>query len=215
MLTFLSAFQRNSAQKMPYKFKFESNDGTVNFSCPLECNQCEGINRNGNQCSRRTCIGTPFCWTHLWSMRNLRILPSNIPNAGKGLFAVMRRGADMPPGNIIFTTGATIIDYYGESMPRPVLDARYGDFTAPYGVGWRAMVEDGACRRGVGSLANGGTPHARAVIRRSNARYSRLQDGRYVLKATKSIKHGQEIICYYGEEYRLNEPVVSGTRYVR
>jgi hypothetical protein len=48
--------------------------------------QCLSNTQKDQQCRKRT-AHTQKCWIHLAKQNNLRIKPSNIPNAGKGLFA--------------------------------------------------------------------------------------------------------------------------------
>lgn len=196
-------------ERMPYRFSFKSTDGSVTFDCPLTCSRCIGTNVNGGQCSRKTCIGTPYCWMHLWKLKQVRIRPSTIPNAGKGIFAVHRPGTPPPANDIVFRKGDTIIEYAGEKVTRQQIDARYGDYTAPYGLGERGKFEDGACVRGVGTMANS------ASRKNCNAEF-RFQNGRFVLKARKTIKTGAEILCDYGNAYVMgSEPVTFSTKYKR
>lgn len=137
---------------------------------------------------------------------NLRIKPSTIPGAGRGLFAASKtRG----PGEVVFARGDRIIEYGGEHIIVAELNNRYpGTLTAPYGLQEGAHVEDGACNRGPGTLAN------HAPQREANARYSfaRGNPQRMVLVATKPIRNGTEIRCNYGRGYSLNEPTTKATR---
>jgi hypothetical protein len=48
--------------------------------------QCVSNTLKEQRCRKRT-AHTQKCWIHLAKQNNLRIKPSNIPNAGKGLFA--------------------------------------------------------------------------------------------------------------------------------
>lgn len=194
---------------MPYRFKFfRPGENNPSFECVLEPQQCMGTSKNGTQCRRRSVIGLPFCWTHLLSEKNLRIKPSSLPDAGKGLFALKRNAV---PAEILFRPGDTIIKYEGEVIDRPELEHRYGAFTAPYGVALhRDMFEDGACVRGVGNLANhatGNRVNARLVL---NPRQNRVS-----LKATKNIRNDQEIFVNYGREYQFTEGTRYLTRYAR
>ena len=43
---------------MGYKFYFYINDNLF-FETDVQCMQCNGKSKNGNQCKRRVCIGTP------------------------------------------------------------------------------------------------------------------------------------------------------------
>ena len=104
---------------MGYKFLFYISNNLF-FEADVQCMQCEGTSKNGNQCRRRVCIGTPFCWQHLASEKKLKIKQSNIANAGKGLFAWNPKN----PNEVIFkrarttrfqnTPGQKIVEYAGE-----------------------------------------------------------------------------------------------------
>lgn len=194
---------------MPYRFKFfRPGEHTSSFQCTLEALQCAGVNKNGSQCRRTSVIGLPFCWTHLLNEKKLRIKPSNLPDAGKGLFA-LKRNAEA--GEILFRPGDTIIKYEGEVIDRPVLEQRYGEFTAPYGVQmYKGMFEDGACVRGAGNLAN------HATGSRVNARLAiNTRENRVLLKATKNIRNDQEIFINYGKDYSFSEGTRYSTKYAR
>ncbi len=182
---------------MPYRFNFKSDDGVFNFQCPLQCMRCTATNKGNDQrCSRTTCIGTPYCWSHLLREKGLRIRVSEIPNAGKGLFAFHRPGAPIPNDDIVFRKNEDIVEYAGQQSSEGEMDARYGDYTAPYGLSQDAHWIDAACLRGAGSLANG------AAKGKANAEYYfNDEDGKFYLRATKNIKNGSEILCNYGEDY--------------
>lgn len=193
---------------MPYRFRFASHDGQQAFACPVQCQRCSGTTRAGNQCSRRTCIGTPKCWQHLLNEGKLRIKASTVPGAGKGLFAMDRRAAQQA---VIFRPGDIVVDYGGAATTAAVLQARYGNYTAPYGLHVSgARFENAACKRGAGALANHGPPA------RANARYSYTAAGgggrRGVLRATKVIKNNSEVLVNYGDDYLFNEPTTHVTR---
>ena len=180
---------------MPYVFQYK--EGAERFSCNLVCEQCTAELKNGHQCSRTVCIGLPLCWQHLLTCkdykRGLKIQNSQV--SGKGLFAWSKDGGN----DIVFRTQDTITLYEGERLTHAQLDQRYGPDTAPYAVGLNKEVIDAACRRGSGSIANGARNKAEV-----NAKYdSRMEGGVRVvrLKATKTIRHGQEILCDYGDDY--------------
>ena len=66
------------------KFKFFINN-EVAFECPINSARCIAHNANGTRCKRRVCIGTPYCFSHLPIYLHLKIMPSTIPQAGKGV----------------------------------------------------------------------------------------------------------------------------------
>jgi hypothetical protein len=183
------------------KFRFKV-DGEIIWESEMESVQCVEHAKNGERCKRKTVIGSPYCWTHLRSLHHLRIRPSGLAGAGKGLFAELPAGQVAAHGNRpVFKKGETIVKYHGEAINATTLVNRYGDNTAPYTVQVaEGKFEDAARRRGVGALANNNPG-------RNNARFS-IYRGAASLKASKNIMNGQEIFLAYGPAYRLNEPGV-------
>lgn len=191
---------------MPQRFQFLV-DGDTYFECDLECVKCKGSTLIGMPCKRKSCIGTPYCWSHLRSEKKLRIKPSRLRGAGKGLFV---DAPGEPRNAVIFERGDKIIAYDGEVVSSQMLSARYGRHTAPYGApvrGSRNKYEDGACRRGAGTLAN-------HCPQRTNAElYPR--GGRIILKALEDIHNGDEIYLDYGPQYTFDEGVSNSTKRTR
>ena len=178
-----------------YYFTFQVADELF-FECPLVCKRCDGITKAGTRCKRQTCIGNELCWTHLLSLHNLRVKDTGEAR-GKGLFALSPRGR---PGDVIFRRSQKIIHYGGEPVTDEELTRRYGDHTAPYGIaGQGGRFWDGACNRGIGSMANhNNRPNA---VFRYNARQRAI-----FLYATKTIRYNEEIFVNYGDEYILHDP---------
>ena len=192
---------------MPYEFRFYINH-ELHFRAKLYSEQCTAQKKNGQGCKNICCIGSPYCWTHLLYIKNLRIKPSNIPQAGKGLFAMDPLTNDTKK---VFSKGERIVEYDGELMHHAELERRYGEYTAPYGVMIsqnRDLYEDAALHRGVGSLCN------HAAGGRANARLA-VSHSRIILIATKNIRNGDEILVNYGARYKFNEPTKYSTTAVR
>lgn len=175
---------------MPPKFIFR--DGETYFECDLRCATCSATTKSGRRCKNRVCIGLPECWQHTFANRYLRVKESNLPFAGKGLFALSKTDQ-----GVLFRKNQIVCAYNGQHVSRQELDRRYNDFTAPYGLcGYgNKTCEDAACERGLGSLANGTLNH-----RQANIEY-RIRGGKLCLIATKNIQNGQELLAYYGSEY--------------
>ena len=186
---------------MVYTFVYSVN-GQVTFSGNLQGRRCIGHCRNGIRCSRRSVIGCPYCYQHLKSDRHLRIKPSTIHNAGKGLYA---EDSTQAPNAIIFRRDDDIIEYIGETIDRAELNRRYHHHTAPYALQVRGdnsnpLYIDAATIRGVGSLSNHRAGHhqnARLVVN--------FQNNTARLRATKNIRNGEEIFVSYGHQYHINE----------
>ena len=122
---------------MGYKFYFYINDDLY-FEADILCNQCQGNSKNGNQCKRRVCIATPYCFQHLASIKKLKVKKSNIENSGKGLFAWDSKNTGRifkGPRNtkLSITPGDKIVEYNGEIIDLETLNRRYSKYTAAYG----------------------------------------------------------------------------------
>jgi len=75
-------------------------DGTI----VMPTQRCTANTKNGDHCKQRTARGQ-YCWNHLRSISGLAIKKSEVPNAGKGLFAARH----LPAG--------TRINYTGDRVP--------------------------------------------------------------------------------------------------
>ena len=188
----------NNSRYMPYEFRFIIN-GQIHFRGILESERCSATKDNGRKCKRICCMGTPLCFSHLLYFCHLKIQPSLIPDAGKGLFAIDPLTNERIR---LFKKGDFIIEYGGEIIDIDELLDRYGNqHTAPYGVlinERRGIYEDGALRRGAGAFCNHATGN------RVNARLS-VGLNRILLVATKGIYNGDEIYINYGRLYQINE----------
>jgi hypothetical protein len=192
---------------MVYTFQFFI-DNHLHFQKNLRGFRCIGRRRDGHQCGRTSVIGCPYCFQHLRSERHLRVRPSTIPNAGKGLFAEDPLRADR---EIIFRVGDYIIDYTGESINENQLEERYGEYTGPYAIEVRGrsnqrggLFIDAAAERGVGSLIN-----HRARSSANSVFVVDYRANRARLRAVRPIRNGDEIFVSYGNQYQMNEPGAS------
>lgn len=172
------------------------------FACLLHCTQCTGTRKDRQRCTRRSCIGTPYCWMHLLIEKKLRIKTSTIAGAGKGLFAMDKHA---PANAVIFPKGRKVIVYDGEIVNQDTLNARYGQFTAPYAIHEFGTTIDAACRRGVAALSNHSSRNANARLAFSRA------NKEFMLIATRSIKNGDEILCNYGRAYQHDDGMTHKT----
>jgi len=170
------------------------------FSCTIQCQQCQAETTSGKRCSNRTCIDK-YCWIHLRKIKHLRIKKSLLLNAGRGLFA----DDGTKSQDIVFKKNDRILSnitlYNGEKVTGKELDKRYGDDTAPYGIGMGSVYEDGACVRGAGSMANHSPKQANAKLSFDS------KNKVFSVKATKNIKNGQEIYVNYGRDYKFESNV--------
>ena len=193
---------------MPYQFRYSINRHLI-FQSNLICEQCDALTKNGARCKRTVCIGLPYCFSHLASLKHLKIKPSTIPNAGKGLFAIDNTKR---PNAVIFNQNAVICEYNGEIIDRNELIHRYHYHTAPYAIRInRNRFEDGAIMRGVAGLANHKSfENCNAVFRPFKA------TGKYFMRlvAIKPIRNGDEIFADYGDAYIFDDGSSYKTTYV-
>lgn len=182
------------------------------FQCNMECMQC--MAQMGNRrCSRKSCYTIPYCWQHLKLLAHLRVGRTTLKDPTthsrfpfRGLFACDAKNR----GGIVFRARDVITPYIGEVLRKSDVDARYGsgDEVAPYaidvGMNGDDVVIDGACIRGVASLANDATPGSLCINQRrcrTNAKFWSDVDNFPTLMATRTIRDGDEIFVSYGEEY--------------
>lgn len=190
------------------EFIFKVGDDIV-FRCNLNSTLCTAHSKSGARCKRKCIIGFEYCFTHLQSELQLKIKDSDLPNAGKGLFAFDRT---VGPDDIVFRAGDTICGYRGQVISTDEINERYDGYNAPYAVQINQNnAIDCACKRGVGSLANTYPGH-------NNARFSvNSRDRTVSIKATKNIRNGREIYLAYGNAYNMNDESshVTKNKYVK
>ena len=186
---------------MPKYFHFLTPD--LEFNHVLHSARCSYIKHNDVQCKRKTVIGLPMCWTHTREVYHVRIKPSLIHGAGKGLF-VDKPNTEL--GEVVFKKDDHIVPYSGELIDSDELESRYGDYTAPYAVEMnKSMYDDASVKRGIGSLIN------HKITKYTNCRFSISRQNRCNIIAEKNIKQGDELYVNYGRKYKFNEPVQTFT----
>ena len=184
---------------MPSRYQFSiTPDPGATFSCNLYCDRCDHIKSDGIRCKNRVCYGSPTCWIHTRQRYGVKLRPSNIAGAGKGLYSTR-----------IFPEDSWICPYVGEPISAACLDIRYpGDTTAPYAVENDGPYVDSACTRGIGAMANGLFKRD-GTSRTPNQHNAEIADNADCpahtkwLKATKNIPADREIYVYYGDAYQL------------
>jgi hypothetical protein len=194
---------------MPMKFSFTGPNSA--FSCNLQCNTCTAQTKGNVQCKKRSCIGAPLCWIHLLKDKHLRIKASGLRiagvNPGKGLWVIDKGSA---PNATIYRTGDEIIAYFGQIIDEDILNERYDQNTAPYALRHFLngnIYEDGACKRGTGTMINQARTRAGANVRFKIKR-PRGAENYAMITATKNIKNNKELFLWYGNEFQFNEPGV-------
>jgi SET domain-containing protein len=134
----------------------------------------------------------------LESEKNLKVQPSTIEGAGRGLFAFNKKEAD---NEIVFHKGDRITSYNGEFIDRDVLLQRYDVHTAPYGIQYdRDTYINSALLRGIGSLIN------HTQMKNTNVRFSVDRRNTAInLVATKNVRNGDELLVNYGRDYEFED----------
>jgi hypothetical protein len=166
--------------------------------------RCVGKSAKGTQCRRKVCVGLPVCWSHAIKYYHVKIKDSE--GRGKGVFAWNPK-----TGRPIFKKGDYICPYYGEMGYKKDFKRRREwqrkNGQNKYGVGIYELdakedkMEDGACQRGLGSIAN-----APNIGEQANARLMfDPEEGGYI-EAAEDISHGEEILVKYGGGYSFQEP---------
>ncbi|CAB3978339.1 SET domain-containing [Paramuricea clavata] len=150
--------------------------------------QCVSDTLLQKRCRKRT-AHTPKCWIHLAKQDNLRIKPSQITNAGKGLFSWKK---PIPSGRVISK-------YTGRRRTREQIDRKYGDKVAKYTI---------CNKKGLCIDANHTTDAAARFANDSrNTRfpYNGRMGGNQMfrLKSSQHIPAHLEIFVDYGREYWL------------
>lgn len=111
--------------------------------------------------------------------------------------------------DIVFNENDEICEYTGEMINNAELTKRYGRYTAPYAMQVASiqeeeggLFEDGAIRRGIGTIINHSKKDKNAdfVIQVINGRNTYIK-----LVATKAIRNGQEIYVDYTKGNDINQ----------
>lgn len=227
---------------MPPKFVFRKRNEQVQFECFMNrdperttskgnptCMQCEamiGPERKRRQCSRSTCLHTPYCWQHTRSLLKLRVMRSMFLHAigidGLGLYAWDPGHSDRKTP--VFRRGTMLENelehnYYSEDELSPEeLNERYDyhdddcdtdvEPTAPYAIIREdRTIYDAACQRGIIAYANSVRRGQKRIIRQRRGRVTYYyannmdlsEDGNVTF--TKHIYHGDELLTDYGNVY--------------
>jgi hypothetical protein len=149
-----------------------------------KCPQCTATTKAGDRCKRATCKYAPFCDAH----KAYRVGPSEIPNAGRGAFAVrdLKKGDTI--GSYIVATVRQTLDEFMAEHP-----SGRATHTAKVGNHYYTALEAGPRTNQVGMLNTAGRGG------RNNARL--LASGRVV--ASRGVKKDDELLLAYGSSYRI------------
>ena len=174
----------------------------------MVCPQCEAITEEGTRCKRHTCVRFPYCFQHMRIKEGLALKASDIPNAGKGVFAtrdfpLKKREIDLKAKKPIAYYSAKEITHEPDPNSAYVLkvnDREYLDSKDPSNY--------------TGRYINSFKNHPDREKRSANVRFAKNQriywkDDRAVvpIKQTKPIKKGQELFLNYGNAYPFERRV--------
>ena len=149
------------------------------------CPQCTATTKAGDRCRRHTCRYAPFCASH----KAYRVAQSNIPNAGRGAFAVRDLLKGSTVGSYVIATKRQNKAEFLESHPsgRATHTAIVkGDYYTATGAGNRT-------HNAIGMLNNSGKGG------RNNAKL--LASGRVV--TSRNVKKDAELLLAYGSSYKI------------
>jgi len=198
---------------------------TVNPTQPpsRKCRRCIGHKRNGQRCKLRTCYDWNYCWLHLQKLFHVRIAESTIKIQGRsiglGLFARTNRSlptallgrlrtnrgrSEEKRQYLVFKKNDVIGHYFGENLTKAQLDQRYDyqdnqgemkEQVAPYAVTSEdGTIMDALCKRNFMAYANDPlNSHLRAN--------SIMNENTKILRASRNIWEGEEIVWKYGADY--------------
>jgi hypothetical protein len=140
------------------------------------------------QCRKRT-AHTPKCWIHLARQDNLRVKPSQIIGAGKGLYTYKKP----------ILQGRNISKYTGRRRTREEINRRYGASTAQYTVcnSRGQCLDANHTTDGAARFAN----DSHGSIFQNNSRLKGGDRRVFRLKATRRIAPNSEIFTSYGPQY--------------
>jgi hypothetical protein len=148
--------------------------------------QCVSNTLKEQRCRKRT-AHTQKCWIHLSRQDNLRIKPSNIPNAGKGLFAWKKPIA----------RNTLISKYTGRKLSKKELDKKYGKGRADYAIcNQRGRCVDSTYTTDAAARF---VNDSKGTSFGNNSKINGKQI--FKLKATRAIPANNEIFTSYGREY--------------
>ena len=157
--------------------------------------RCAANTNAGAQCAQRTAVAH-LCWNHLKRDVGVRVKPSSIPGAGRGLFVA--RAGGLPAGHRIPYTGDEVS-----------LDAG-GTVGGPYVLQTRAGEGIDAARRncGLGRWVNDprGARDEHGGVQRANCEFvlhtPRGERTRIAsVRTLRPVESGEELLVQYGADY--------------
>ena len=157
--------------------------------------RCSANTNAGAQCAQRTAVAH-LCWNHLQRDMGVRVKPSSVPGAGRGLFAA--RPAGLPAGHKV--------PYTGDAMELDGDGARGGPFVL------QTRNDSGidAARRnsGLGRWINDpkGATDGQGRARQANCEFVLFtprgeRERVAAVRTLRPVPNGEELLVRYGRDY--------------
>ncbi len=142
---------------------------------------------NGKRCSRKTTITHPFCAEHTREVLGVEVRPSQIKQAGLGLWAVRD-----------FKKGVLLFEYGGERLAKREYNERYReDIMGAYGIELNRKTIIDARRTDSGVARYICTYQGSGL--KPNTEY--VSDNKKIEMFTiRPVKAGEELLSDYGDE---------------
>jgi len=177
--------------KSSKEFVYVNRKSDHSFTCAIERIQCQHQKKGGKgeQCTLQSVLGYGACHHHLASVFHLKIKQNRLY-----AWCPKKKGKE-----VVFDKGDIIVEYGGEIITKNEKERRYEKQRGPYVAVTSDQIYDGACIRGIGSLAH--------RDQKGNAKLKRV-NGKTVLVALKDIRHDTEIILLDEEAEKIRKPYI-------
>ena len=159
--------------------------------------RCHFMIDNHHRCKRNTIIYSYFCWQHTIKYEHLKLEPSLIAGAGKGLFTT----APLKKGDVI--------RYSGQMLTKAQFEQRYPLDNADYVIqlGANRFLDGRSTQNQLYSNPPGKKPTlGRWVNSNAHSHYSRnvkITHNSGNMKLTKNVPAGRELFTSYGNQYHI------------
>lgn len=179
------------------EFVYVNRKSDHSFTCAIQRIQCQHLKKNGKgKCTLPSVLGYGACHHHLASVFNLKVIKNRLH----------AWGPNKNVKEVVFEENDRIVEYGGEIITKNEKERRYEKQRGPYIAVTSEQIYDGACIRGIGSLA-----HRDAI---GNAKLKRV-NGKTVLVALEDIRHGKEITLLDKEAEKIRKPHVKAFDRIR
>lgn len=160
-----------------------------------DCVRCEATKADGRRCTRNTCIYPKYCWQHFRSLKRLKLAPSNIPEAGLGLFTTRS-----------FQPLTTIAKYTGNIFSNEA----WAESPSDYGVQYSndTVLDARSTQSAIGRYVNEckAVDRLAGICRGNNALLRKTRLNNIIVESKVArIPANSEIFAKYGNDYWNNE----------